>query len=367
MHRTFVRAMVLSLLFCFALALAYLFWEPGPPAPLSALAQPSRRANAVWARYQWFAGVHGVFDRDRSPYETPHREISGSEISAFAETMRANQIRDLYVFTGSLGAGGTYPLWPLDDPRAPPIVDRPLTRLRQLAPSLRILAWVGGIHAGFARGHIDLRDPEVRAAAAALCDRLVNEGKFDGVHLNIEPGRNDDDAYVALLDQVRESLPAGKVFSLAAPKVLPWVPPVRVLTDHFWDVAFTARVSARVDQIAFMTYDTFMPLVKLHRAFLRLQTLTAVQAVRMGNPSAEVLLGVPTYDEYNISHVRHVETLENTLLGIRAGLGELGTHPSPFAGVAIYAAWTTSKEEWRLYRALWLGRKEGRGVDSGAP
>ncbi len=367
MHRTFVRAMVLSVLLCFAVALAYLHWDPAPPAPLSLLPRTPRGANAVWARYQWFAGVQGVFDRDRSPYEAPHREISGAETEAFAERMRTNEIRDLYVFTGSLGPEGSYPLWPLEDPRAPPVADRALTRLRQLAPSLRILAWVGGIHVGFPRGQMDLRDPEVRTAAAALCNRLVNEGSFDGVHLNIEPARNDDDAYVALLDQVRDSLPAGKIISLAAPKVFPGVPPAHAFTDHFWDAAFTARVSARVDQIAFMTYDTFMPLVKLHRAFLRFQTLTAVRAVRMGNPGAEVLLGVPTYDEYNISHVRHVETVENTLRGIRAGLGGLGADPSPFAGVAIYAAWTTSEEEWRRYRALWLGREADPGGGAGNP
>jgi hypothetical protein len=117
-------------------------------------------------------------------------------------------------------------------------------------------------------------------------------------------------------------------------------------------------VAARVDQIAFMTYDTFMPFPKLHRAYIRGQTRALVRAVRMGNPRAEVLLGVPSYDDHNISHVRHVETVDNTLRGIRAGLGDLEEGTAPFAGVAIYASWTTDAEEWRSYRALWLGDRK---------
>jgi hypothetical protein len=104
-----------------------------------------------------------------------------------------------------------------------------------------------------------------------------------------------------------------------------------------------------------MTYDTFMPFRKLHLGFLRYETKTTVRAVRMGNPNAEVLLGVPTYDDYNISHVRDVETIDNTLVGIRAGLVDLGVDSRPFAGIAIYANWTTDAEEWSLYRSLWLG------------
>jgi hypothetical protein len=367
MHRTLVRSIVLSIFLCFAAASAYLLWDPAPLSPLPVIPGAPRSANAVWARYHWFSGVEGVFDRKVSPYESGQQAVSGAEVEAFVERMRVNGIRDLFIFTGSLGPEGSYPLWPLEDPRAPGVADRPIARLRQLEPSLRPVAWVGGIHAGFRRGQVDLLKPRVRAGTALLCARLVTEGGFEGVHLNIEPARNDDDAYISLLDEVRDALPPGKVLSVAAPKIFPAVPPARAFTDHFWDAAFTARVAARVDQIAFMTYDTFMPLVKLHRAFLRFQTGAAVRAVRMGNPRAEVLLGVPTYDEYNVSHVQHVETLENTLRGIRAGLGDLGTNPSPFTGVAIYAAWTTSEEEWRSYGTLWLGREAAGETHVAAP
>ncbi len=352
MHRTLLRSIAIALAAVLALAGIYGLWEPGPiPGP------PARvyTGNAIWARYQWFTGVPGAFDRALSPYRASPAHLSPEVFDAFADRLRENRIHDVYVFTGSLDPEGRYPLWPIEDPRAPFLPSTSFARLRARAPGLRVLAWVGGVHAGFKRGQMDLARPAVRENAARLCGRLVREAGFDGVHLNIEPPRNADADYLGLLAAVRAALPPKAVLSVAGPDLLPIVPALRPVGSHFWDPAFTARVAARVDQIAFMTYDTFMPFPKIHRAFIRSQTRTLVRAARMGNPRAAVLLGVPSYDDHNISHVRHVETLDNTLRGIRAGLGDLKEGTAPFSGVAIYASWTTDEDEWRDYRRLWLG------------
>jgi hypothetical protein len=354
MHRTLLRSFALALAVVLAIAVTYALWKPAPMPDPPARA-PDR--NAVWARYQWFSGVHGRFDRATSPYSADAPGVTDSEIDAFAAILRENHIHDVYIFTGSLDRDGRYPLWPIEDPRAPHAFPKIFARLRERVPGIRLLAWVGGVHTGFRRGLVDLRQPDARAAAAALCARLTTEAGFDGVHLNIEPTRNDDDTYVELLAEVRSRLPKGKVLSVAGARaVLPRVPPLRPFRNHFWDPAYAARVAARVDQLAFMTYDSFMPFPKIHRAYLRYETKAIVRAVRMGNPQAELLLGVPTYDEHNLSHVRHVETIDNTLRGIRAGLGDLGGDATPFSGVAVYASWTTDAREWSSYRSLWLGQ-----------
>jgi len=368
MHRTLLRSLALALAAVLALAAAYGFWEPaptpGPPARVFA-------GNAIWARYQWFSGVPGPFHRTASPYRPGRAPLPAREIDAFADRLRENRLRNVFIFTGSLDPEGRYPLWPLEDAHAPFPPAATFARLRARAPGLRILAWVGGVHAGFKRGQMNLQRPAVRENAARLCERLVREAGFDGVHLNIEPTRNDDDEYIALLAAVRHAIPPGAILSVAgARSILPEVPSFRPFGNHLWDLAYTARVAARVDQIAFMTYDTFMPFPKLHRVYIRSQTRALVRAARMGNPRAEVLLGVPSYDEHNISHVRHVETLGNTLRGIRAGLGDMKEGTTPFVGVAIYASWTTDEEEWRAYRALWLGDRAavaaGPGGEKGA-
>jgi hypothetical protein len=72
---------------------------------------------------------------------------------------------------------------------------------------------------------------------------------------------------------------------------------------------------------------------------------------------ARVLVGVPTYDESGLMHRAGVETPENALLGIVAGLRGVGGGGT-FEGVAIYAEWTTDDTEWSTYERLWRGRTE---------
>jgi hypothetical protein len=68
-----------------------------------------------------------------------------------------------------------------------------------------------------------------------------------------------------------------------------------------------------------------------------------------------VLLGVPTYDQHGLMHRAGVETPENALLGVIAGLRGLGGGGT-FEGVALYAEWTTDEDEWRSYERLWRGQ-----------
>jgi hypothetical protein len=49
-----------------------------------------------------------------------------------------------------------------------------------------------------------------------------------------------------------------------------------------------------------------------------------------------------------------VETIENSLAGIVAGLRTAG-RPEHFRGVAIYASFTTDAAKWAAYDRLWRG------------
>ena len=68
--------------------------------------------------------------------------------------------------------------------------------------------------------------------------------------------------------------------------------------------------------------------------------------------NARVLMGVPTYEDYGFMHRAGVETLDNALLGVVAGLRGLGAGGT-FEGVALYAEWTTDPEDWAAYERLW--------------
>jgi len=70
---------------------------------------------------------------------------------------------------------------------------------------------------------------------------------------------------------------------------------------------------------------------------------------------------VPTYDQTGLMHRAGVETPENALLGVVAGLRGLGTGGT-FEGIALYAEWTTDDAEWATYERLWRGRRPMAGA-----
>jgi uncharacterized membrane protein len=56
-------------------------------------------------------------------------------------------------------------------------------------------------------------------------------------------------------------------------------------------------------------------------------------------------------------HRRGVETPENALVGVVAGLRGLGAGGT-FEGVALYAEWTTDEADWAAYERYWRNRPE---------
>ena len=66
-------------------------------------------------------------------------------------------------------------------------------------------------------------------------------------------------------------------------------------------------------------------------------------------------MGVPTYDDPSFVHRLSVETPQNALVGIVAGLRGLGAGGT-FEGIALYAEWTTDDREWEIYERTWRGR-----------
>jgi hypothetical protein len=102
-----------------------------------------------------------------------------------------------------------------------------------------------------------------------------------------------------------------------------------------------------------MAYDTALPSSGLYRRYLSYAANTSTQALEP-IAHARVLIGVPTYDATGLMHRPGVETIENALLGIIAGLRGAGGGGT-FEGVALYADWTTDPSEWSTYERVWRG------------
>jgi hypothetical protein len=326
-----VARLVLAALVAALGALAYFAWAPvGDSA-----AHPfNHDRNAVWLEHRWL--------------ERAHQE---PEMQALFERLRQRGIAYAYPHIIPFDASGSLPPHDREQLRAF------LATSRRVAPELKLLPWIGGLRKGYKRqraGTIELADLTQRQRMVAEARGLVDEG-FDGVHVNVEPVDDDNDEFLALLRALRTAIGNERVLSLAAirpaPLGLPRAP------NFAWSPGYYARVAAIVDQIVIMAYDTALPTPSLYRRYVRWAARSVAGALDESGSRARVLMGIPSYEPFGFMHRRGVETPENALVGVVAGLRGLGAGGT-FEGVAIYAEWTTDEAEWRAYERHWRNRLE---------
>ena len=308
-------------------ALAYLSWAPvgdAPPHPFN------QDRNAVWLESRWLK-------RSQPP----------EEVEALFGTLERHGVRYVYPHLIPFSTGGRLPV----DDREP--MRAFLAAARRASPDLRILPWVGGLRVGYKRqraGTLDLADLGQRQRIVAECRGLMDEG-FDGIHLNVEPVDGGNVDFLALLRAMRTAIGPNRLLSLSAirpgPVALPFAP------NFVWTTGYYLRVAAVADQIVVMAYDTGLPTANLYRRYVAYAAGAVTRA--LAGTRARVLLGVPTYDETGFMHRAAVETPDNALAGIVAGLRGTGGGGT-FEGVALYAEWTTDPQEWATYERLWRGR-----------
>jgi len=309
---------------------AYLTFMPsgdGAPHPFN------QDRNAVWLEHRWL--------------ERPHPD---GETEALLSSLARRGV--LYVFPHLIpfGENGRLPVHDREQMRAF------LAAARRVAPGMRVLPWVGGLRVGYRRtrpGTVSLADLGQRQRIVAECRGLVDEG-FDGIHLNIEPVDDGNLEFLALLRALRTAVGRDRVLSLSATRPAPISLPVA--PNFAWTPDYYDRVGDVADQIVIMAYDTALPTPGLYRRYLAYAASSVASSLVAARSGARVLVGIPTYDGTGLMHRAGVETPENALLGVVAGLRGLGLGGT-FEGVALYAEWTTDEQEWATYERLWRGRK----------
>jgi hypothetical protein len=236
---------------------------------------------------------------------------------------------------------------------------------RASAPGMKVLPWVGGLRVGYRRqraGSINLGDLAQRQRMVAECRGLMDEG-FDGIHLNVEPVDDGNVEFLSLLRALRTAIGPERILSLSAirpgPVRLPFAP------NFLWTRGYYARIAEVADQVVVMAYDTALPTPTLYRRYLSYVALSLTTRLASSG-RARVLVGIPTYDETGLMHRGSVETPENALVGLVAGLRGLGGGGT-FEGVALYAEWTTDEAEWDVYERLWRGRARNGPVSAASP
>jgi hypothetical protein len=313
------------------LALGVYLWR-STPAPDYAPHPFNQDRNAVWLEHRWL--------------EVPHPP---EEIEALLVALDRRGVRYVYPHVIPFDAEGRLP------PHSREQMRRFLEVARRVAPEVKVLPWVGGLRVGYRRqrrGTLDLGNLVQRQQLVAECRGLIDEG-FDGIHLNVEPVNDGNVEFLALLRGLRTAVGSDRLLSISAirpgPFALPFAP------NFLWSLGYYGRVAALADQVVVMTYDTGLPTPGLYRRYVSFAALAVTHALADSPARTRVLLGVPTYDETGLMHRGSVETPDNAIPGIVAGLRGLGAGGT-FEGIALYAEWTTDAREWEVYERLWRGR-----------
>jgi hypothetical protein len=305
------------------------------PAGDSAPHPFNQNRNAVWLEHRWF-----------------EREHPAAEMEALFSSLAARGVGYVFPHLIPFNGAGRLPVHSREQMRSF------LAAARRAAPDMKVLPWVGGLRVGWKRqrpGTLELTDLGQRQRIVAECRGLIDEG-FDGIHLDVEPVDDGNVEFLALLRALRPALGPGRVLSLSAVRPAPFSLPLA--PNFVWSPGYYARVAAEADQVVIMAYDTALPTPALYRRYVAWATSSVTGALALSRSKARVLLGVPTYDETGFMHRAGVETPENALLGVVAGLRGLGAGGT-FEGVALYAEWTTSPRDWAVYERVWRGHEGG--------
>ncbi|MER6095037.1 hypothetical protein ABT154_04125 [Streptomyces sp. NPDC001728] len=291
----------------------------------------TRGKDAVWLGHAWVDG-----------------RKKDADVAAFAARIKGTGIRDLYVHAGPLEHDGTLPATRY--PRAKWFIDA----VHRTMPGIRVQAWLGDVLATEGPDGLRLEDAGSRAAVVTSARQILDTG-FDGVHFDLEPLLSDDPHYLSLLDDLGKVTRARKApLSVAAHQIdpLPGLHSVNGAvsgSEKWWSQEFFGEVARRVDQIAVMSYDTWMPLEGLYGGYVAQQTSLALEVTP---ESTDLLMGLPFFHEDDLGHHENAETVEAAVRGTGLGLGRTDPGRERF-GVALYVDFAAEEGDWAAYRADW--------------
>lgn len=267
-------------------------------------------------------------------------EQSRDTVEQLAESLKVQQVDDLYVYVSYLKAGDLFN----------PTYDHAqefVTTLKQANPELRVLAWIGvPISIMQPDGtYIEnrLESDAIRQQIAEFSAFTVTELGFDGVHLNAELIPNGDDAFIKTLQLINQTLPENAYFSSTAhalrlDKQVTTSPYPTM--GHHWSSDYLRDVAEHVDQIALMAYDSGLSFPRDYLHWMIYQVEASQQA--LADTSTELIIGLPTSEEWTPSHQTQAETILVALNGVQAG------HTSGLDGIGVYPYWDTDDAEWRV-------------------
>ncbi|MFI6451158.1 hypothetical protein ACIBF6_06345 [Streptosporangium amethystogenes] len=294
----------------------------GTPAPWA----KTTGHDALWLGHAWVDG--------RKTHD---------DVRTLAARLRKTGIKDVYLHSGPFDRDGTLPI-----ERYPRAVDL-LKWWREELPKVRISAWLGQK----VDGTLDLDDAASRRRVLDGARAIMALG-FDGVHYNFEPIGDGDTEFLDLLTRTRVIVGDG-LLSTSTPQIEPFPltrPAVRAVLGHdkYWSPDYFRQVANLTDQVAIMTYDSYLPFPSVYGGYVVRQSTLALELVP---EEKTVLIGAPAYHDHNVSWADEAESVEKAARGARLALTSYGKTRERF-GLAIYVDFAATKEDWAEYDKFWF-------------
>jgi hypothetical protein len=202
------------------LAFAYLVWSPGKRVHDG---RHDLRTNGIWIQHGWL-GDDSWFKRNRKDKVLFRKD---RQIQKLAELLAGHGVKYVFPHVCPCNPSGT--IAPVD----PVQTERFLDHFRDFA----VVPWVGGV----LDVHCSPGSPRWRANfVSSVVDLLKKHPRLAGVQLNIEPMPTGNSGFLALLDELRQAMPDGKILSVAAyPPPTIWHP----FPEVHWDESYFRQVA----------------------------------------------------------------------------------------------------------------------------
>ncbi len=311
-------------------AAGYFLWSPYPTTER----RFDQGRNGLWLGHRWLTGREV---RTGKP-------VAEADRNQLLQTLGSHGIRWAFVHAGPIKSDGS-------------VADLPGEYLAELVrlspPGVRFLPWLGALSHHLAMGNPQWRQSFLRTLQA------WRDAGFAGVHLDIEPLRDEHPGYSELLMEIRAHFGPDYVISHATRRAGPYGWTAGPLHENFWSERYYRELMELTDQTVLMAYDTTFSREKLYVGFVGHQAgLLLDWACAL--PRHQVLIGIPSFEDAPAVSIPRVENLRSASLGVRAAL-ERRNPARCFEGVAVYAEWVTDASEWQDYRRFWMDGNEGPG------
>lgn len=282
--------------------------------------------DALWLGHAWVDGRRTLDD-----------------VKKLATRLRKTGISDVYVHSGPFNADGSLPT------SLYPNAANFLKWWRAELPNIRVSPWLGQK----VDGTLNLDDPAARQRVLDGVRTIMTLG-FDGVHYNFEPIGSGDTDFLDLLTKTRAII-GNALLSTSTPQIEPFPltrSAVRAVIgrDKYWSPDYFRQVAALTDQVAIMTYDTYLPFKGTYGGYVVRQGTMALELVP---EEKTVLIGAPAYHDHSFSWVDESESVAGAAQGARLALTSHGVPRERF-GLALYVDFAATEEDWEEYDRFWL-------------